>query len=224
MTDSSSGSNSNLTAGSPSGPDPDPIADAVRYLKGKGKAPDTGEVIDALLQVEKAKKHDRQHYDYEQLIGRWRLGFVSGTRKMQPRPGASAVTTLGKGRFIPRFVRIAIAYEPLLEGDPEDAQKEDGGHVTNSVTLGPIKLRLDGPTQFWQKTNSLGFDFTTLKVNLGSWSAYNGGLRGGSERDATFKEQTLKDQAFFTFFLVEPDYIAARGKGGGLALWVRDQH
>ncbi len=214
MTDSSS-STSNLTAGSSA----DPIADAVRYLKGKGKAPDTSEVIDALLQAEKARKHNKQHYDYEQLIGRWRLGFVSGTRKMQPRPGATDVTTLGKGRFIPRFVRIAIAYEPLLKENSEDNQ----GRVTNSVTCGPIKLRLGGPTQFWQKTNSLGFDFTALKVNLGPWSAYSGGLRGGPDRDATFKEQTLKDQAFFTFFLVEPDYIAARGKGGGLALWVRDE-
>ncbi|MBE9064489.1 hypothetical protein [cf. Phormidesmis sp. LEGE 11477] len=197
---------------------PDLITEAVRYIKGEGKAPDTSELIDALLQAEKERKQTKQHYEYEQLIGQWRLGFVSGTRKVQPRPGASAVTTLGKGRFIPRFVRIAIAYEPLAD----DAQA-GSGQVTNSVACGPIKLRLNGPTQFWQKTSSLGFDFTAMKVNLGAWSAYDGGLRGGSERDAAFKEQTLKDQAFFTFFLVEKDYIAARGRGGGLALWVRGE-
>ncbi len=197
---------------------PDPIAEAVRYIKGEGKAPDSSDVIDALLQVEKENKRIKPDYQYEQLIGEWRLGFVSGTQKVQPRPGASAVTTLGKGRFIPRFVRIAIAYNPLIDSDQ--------GRVTNSVILGPLKLQLKGPTQFWQKTNSLGFDFTALNVKLrllgNSWSAYDGGLRGGQARDAAFKEQTLKDQAFFTFFLVEPTYIAARGKGGGLALWVRD--
>ena len=207
-----------LSSSSPPSSSADPIAEAVRYLKGGGKAPDTSEVIDALLVVERTKRQAKQHYDYEQLVGQWRLGFVSGTRKIQPRPGASAVTTLGKGRFIPRFVRIAIAYEPL----PPDESADDQGRVTNSVTCGPVKLRLEGPTQFWQRTNSLGFDFTALKVNLGSWSAYDGGLRGGAERNATFKEQTLKDQAFFTFFLVESDHVAARGRGGGLALWVRD--
>lgn len=195
----------------------DPITEAVRYLQGEVSAPQAGAVIDALLQVEKERKQTKRHYDYAQLIGRWRLGFVSGTRKVPPRPGASAITTLGKGRFVPRLVRIAIAYEPL-----SDSGHGNEGKVTNSVMCGPIRLRLSGPTRFWQKTNSLGFDFTAIQVNLGAWSIYDGGLRGGSEREAAFKEQTLKDQAFFTFFLVEPDYIAARGRGGGLALWVRE--
>ncbi|NJM96107.1 MAG: hypothetical protein HC800_01805 [Phormidesmis sp. RL_2_1] len=47
-------------------------------------------------------------------------------------------------------------------------------------------------------------------------------MRGGSDREQAFAAQTLKDQAFFTFFCVENHYIAARGKGGGLALWVKD--
>ncbi|MEM8503816.1 MAG: hypothetical protein AAF716_11765 [Cyanobacteria bacterium P01_D01_bin.1] len=196
----------------------DPIVEAVRYIKGEGKAPASIDVVNALLQAEKENKRAKSDYRYEQLVGEWRLGFVSGTRKVQPRPGASAVTTVGKGRFIPRFVRIAIAYEPL----PENEQ----GSVTNSVALGPINLRLKGPTKFWQKTNSLGFDFTAIKVSLNllgsDWSAYDGELRGGQTRDAAFKAQMLKDQAFFTFFLVDQDYIAARGRGGGLALWIKE--
>lgn len=199
----------------------DPITLAVRYLQGDGRAPDPSDVIDALLQVE--KKKDKPRYQYEQLIGSWRLGFVSGTRKVQPRPGASPVTTLGKGRFIPRFVRVAIAYKPLSISDADAGQ----GRVANSVMLGPLELQLDGPTQFWQKTNSLGFDFTAIKANFSllgnSWSAYDGSLRGGQSRETAFKDQNLKDQAFFTFFLIEPDYIAARGRGGGLALWVKEK-
>ncbi|MEO1378598.1 MAG: hypothetical protein AAFW70_30920, partial [Cyanobacteria bacterium J06635_10] len=34
-------------------------------------------------------------------------------------------------------------------------------------------------------------------------------------------KQTLKQQAFFSYFLIEDNYIAARGRGGGLALWVK---
>ncbi|WP_038015656.1 hypothetical protein [Synechococcus sp. PCC 7335] len=193
------------------------ITEAVLYVEGEGSAPDAGKVIDALLQAEKERKRTKRHYDYAQLIGRWRLGFVSGTRKVPPRPGSSAITTLGKGRFVPRLIRIAIAYEPLSKGDHANE-----GKVTNSVTCGPIQLRLKGPTRFWQKTSSLGFDFTAIQVKLGAWSIYEGELRGGSKRNAAFKEQSLGDQAFFTFFLVTQDYIAARGRGGGLALWVRE--
>ena len=36
-----------------------------------------------------------------------------------------------------------------------------------------------------------------------------------------FYEQKLKEKAFFKYFLIKENVIAARGKGGGLALWCR---
>lgn len=95
------------------------------------------------------------------------------------------------------------------------------GSVKNEVIVGPVRLQLSGPTRFWSKTNSLAFDFTRLKAQVSALTLYQGSIRNGEKRDQAFATQTLKDQAFFTFFCVEPEYIAARGKGGGLALWVR---
>ncbi|MBE9256152.1 hypothetical protein IQ228_01760, partial [Dolichospermum sp. LEGE 00246] len=37
-----------------------------------------------------------------------------------------------------------------------------------------------------------------------------------------FNEQPIAKLAFFAFFLVTEDMIAARGRGGGLALWIRE--
>jgi hypothetical protein len=50
---------------------------------------------------------------------------------------------------------------------------------------------------------------------------YDGYIRKGQEREARFYEQGVKEQAFFTYFLVQNNAIAARGRGGGLALWTR---
>jgi hypothetical protein len=187
------------------------IEQAVRYLQTGGKAPAASDVVAALLAAEKQSKRLRQtsaqHYSYDQLLGSWRLGFVSGTQKVRPRPGAKAVKKPGKGRFLPRFVTIGITY--------------GADTVENAVTLGPLSLRLNGPTRFWPNTHSLGFDFTVLQAQLGSLRLYKGDMRGGAKQDELFKAQSLKDQAFFTFFIVKPDYIAARGKGGGLALWTK---
>jgi hypothetical protein len=183
------------------------IEQAVRYLQTGGKAPAASDVVAALLAAEKQSKRLRQRYAYDQLLGSWQLGFVSGTQKVRPRPGAKAVKKVGKGRFLPRFINIGITY--------------GADTVENAVTLGPLSLRLNGPTRFWPNTHSLGFDFTALQAQLGSLRLYKGDMRGGARQDELFKAQSLKDQAFFTFFILKPDYIAARGKGGGLALWTR---
>ncbi|MEL6815341.1 MAG: hypothetical protein AAFP03_11075 [Cyanobacteria bacterium J06598_3] len=205
------------------------------YLDGN-KPPGSTDVVAALLAAEKQSKREKRRYTYAKLIGSWRLGFVSGTQTKRLRPEAKPMKTVGKGRFLPRFVTIAIAYEPI-EKVPVNQVSTDGlsapivttgdkfagdyGSVQNSVTLGALNLQLKGPTRFWPKTNSLGFDFTEIRVQLGPLRLYNGGVRGGELRNQEFSSQTLKDQAFFTYFRVQPEYIAARGKGGGLALWVR---
>ncbi len=191
------------------------IEQAVRYAQTGGEAPATGDVVAALVAAEKQckrlKKQSSQRYDYEQLLGVWRLGFVSGTRKVKPRKGAKAVKKLGNGRFTPSWAKFEITYQA----------NEEGGIIENAVTLGPLSLRLKGPNRFWPNTNSLGFDFTALQARVGALNLYKGAVRGGPKQAELFKAQSLKDHAFFTFFILNPNYIAARGKGGGLALWVK---
>lgn len=202
------------------------LSSAVAYLRtGQGPAPEPAEVVTALLAAEKQSKREKQHYQYEQLLGTWRLGFVSGTQTKRPRPNAKPIKTVGKGRFLPRLLTISIAYtatpDPAGISEPASASGAEFGVVTNSVTLGALNFQLQGPTRFWPNTNSLGFDFTQIQAKLGPLKLYDGAMRGGTLKNEAFKTQTLKDQAFFTYFLVQAECIAARGKGGGLALWVR---
>lgn len=203
-----------------------PIEMAADYLQQGGEKPNSQTVVAALAAKEKQSRKEKRHYAYEDLLGSWRLGFVSGTKMVRSKPNARPVKKLGKGRFIPRFVNIEITYKERRDAELNKSSVSGltrpnvrSNSVKNSVALGPLRLRLYGPTSFEQKLNALAFDFTEVAVDLGSWTAYRKDIRGGEESRQSFETRSLKDQAFFTFFLVEDRYIAARGKGGGLALW-----
>lgn len=184
---------------------------AIEFLTASSATSPTSEaVVEALLIAEKNAKQTKVRYSYPQLLGTWRLGFITGTKRSRKRAGV----ILGAGRFLPAWVKIHLSYS-------QSQSEQEQGNVENSVELGPLQLILTGPTKFWEKTNILAFDFTQVKVSLSGRKLYNGYIRGGEKREASFWEQSLKNQAFFTYFLVDKCCIAARGRGGGLALWTR---
>lgn len=184
---------------------------AVEFLTTPSATPPVPEaVVEAMLIAEKTAKQTKVRHAYPQLLGTWRLGFITGTKRSRQRAGV----ILGAGRFLPKWVKIHLSY---LQAESD----QDRGTVQNSVELGPLQMVLTGPTQFWSKTNMLAFDFTRMKASLSGLKLYEGYIRGGQDREARFYEQSVKEQAFFTYFLVQDQCIAARGRGGGLALWTR---
>ena len=230
-----------MNQGMNQGMSPATVTDAVNYLRypsgdatAQSSRPDPSEVVAALALAEKQSKKAKQRYAYEDLVGSWQLGFVSGTRKVpSSRPGAQPLKQPGKGRFLPRWIDITITYGSpqallslaLLTEEASDQQisavSNDSGAVVNRVGLGGVSLQLSGPTRYWPNTYTLVFDFVYLQGGIGPVTLYDGPVRGGVARAKAFVDAGLKDQAFFTFFAVQPHYIAARGKGGGLALWTR---
>ncbi len=173
-------------------------------------APTPEDVVKALLEAEKTSKKDKIRYTYGQLLGTWRLGFVTGTKRVRQRTGV----VLGAGRFLPRWVTIELSYL-------ESTSSPEQGTVENAVELGILKMVLTGPVKFYPKTNILAFDFTRIKVSVSGFNLYTGYIRNGKNREADFYQQSIKEQAFFTYFLVNHSCIAARGRGGGLALWTK---
>ena len=190
----------------------------------KTDLPSPSSVVAALLAVERAKQQ-KISYSFEQLIGTWRLCFVTGTKKSRQRAGI----VLGAGRYIPRFVNISLNYSSI-EPSPLDR-----GRVENRVNLAALQLSLTGPVRFLSPKNLLAFDFTRMNLKLFGVTLYNGYIRAGKAEDATVKESSavsvvreesfytdkISHQAFFAYFYIGEKAIAARGKGGGLALWSR---
>jgi hypothetical protein len=183
---------------------------AAAYREGS-KYPTAEVMVNALLQAEKAAKQQRLTYTFESLLGKWRLCFATGTKKARERGGI----VLGKGLYVPRFAGIYISFDGTLE---EDAGR---GEIGNQVQLGPLLLKLTGPAQYLGKKNLLAFDFSYVILSLFGRGVYHKQIRSGNVQTEDFYNQPIAKLPFFAFFLITEDLIAARGRGGGLALWIR---
>ena len=173
--------------------------------------PNSSEVVEALLEIEKAQKKAKNNYCFTDLIGTWNLRFITGTKKSRKRMGIA----LGSGRYIPQLLSIQIAYEA-------DRQKTfNTGRVKNTVIVGFITFSLSGPVKFLERKNILAFDFTRTIVKFFGRSIYDGYIKDGASREQKFYQEKINQQAFFSYFLIQDRFIAARGKGGGLALWTK---
>lgn len=200
---------------------------AVTQRSSQRPAPD--QVVQALLNAEKASKRQKAHYSLSDLIGSWQLCFITGTRKTRQRAGV----VLGAGRYVPSWVTISLSYAGSPDVSIPDDSLDDSangsaaevpfeaGNVINQVQFGLLQTTLSGPAKLLTKNNILAFDFTRIKMQLSHLSLYQGSIRGGKTSETNFYEAKLGKQAFFNYFLVEKDILAARGRGGGLALWGR---
>lgn len=188
------------------------IEQAVADNSSTSQSPKAAEVIASLLMIEKRAKRAKDSYSLVDLLGNWNLRLITGTKKTRKKAGI----ILGTGKYIPQVIQIKITYQ---------AEQPDTniGRVINSVKIAFIQLSLSGPMKFMPQKNILAFDFSYLKFSLGGWNLYQGHLKNGLQKEAEFQQKELKHQAFFSFFLIEDNLIAARGRGGGLALWGREE-
>lgn len=166
-------------------------------------------VVEALLQAEKAAKQEHLSYPVESLLGQWQLWFTTGTRK-QRRGGIA----LGKGFYIPQFVQAQIGFAP----DTSEASAAPL-KINNQLQLGPICFQVFGPARYPGKKNLLAFDFTQTRFAVWNRALYQGNFRGGASQTNSFNQQPISKLPFFAFFLVTETFMAARGRGGGLAIW-----
>ena len=187
------------------------LKQAASNANNRNKRPNSSELVEALLDAEKSAKKAKNSYSLADLVGCWNLRFITGTKRSRQKAGI----VLGAGRYIPQFVKIQIRYEL-------DPNVPNIGRVTNSVRIAVLDLSLSGPIEFISPKNILAFDFTSLKLEVFGWKIYDNYLGNGAVRDKEFYDTKLADRAFFSYFMIQDNAIAARGKGGGLALWGRN--
>ena len=181
---------------------------AANYFTEQTNLPKASEVVTSLLEVEKITKKEKISYPWDDLIGTWRLCFVTGTKKTRNKAGI----VLGAGRYLPRIAKISLNYY-------SEELSTNQGNVENSVEIGGLQLSLTGPVKFLNPKNILAFDFTRMKVKFFGLTLYDGYIRGGKNKEESFYTDKISQQAFFSYFYITNSAIAARGRGGGLALW-----
>lgn len=187
---------------------------AVALRNRTGDRPSAKAVVNALLQAEKAAKQQRLTYPLKSLLGDWRLYFTA-PRKAHLK-GSIA---LGKGFYVPQIAPAQISFgTPVSTSAQSSSQLEIG----NSFQFGSLLFKLTSPAQYLGNKNLLAFEFNHMQLMLFGRTVYSGNFRSGKATATDFYHQPIAKLPFFTFFLVTEEFIAARGRGGGLALWVKE--
>ncbi|MDY7023944.1 MAG: hypothetical protein SWJ54_21790 [Cyanobacteriota bacterium] len=180
--------------------------------------PAAEEVVNELLKQEKVTSQQKQRSNLSQFVGTWRLCLITGTQKTRRKVGQA----LGAGRYIPNWIKIHLSYTESEEKKLNLEQFFETGQVENSVKFGALILTLSGPIKLLDKKNILAFDFTRIQIDFFGKTFYKGSVRGGVKAEEKFYSDRINKQAFFAYFYIQEKAIAARGRGGGLALWGRE--
>lgn len=153
-----------------------------------------------LLQLEQQARRSGIGVEAAALLGVWQLQLV--WPKGQQRASAFSGWLL-RGLS----ARLEINTDP--KGLPE------GLLLSNAVNLGPVELRFRGRGRLEGKRPLLLFRFEQLQLSLGGWRLVERSLPAPAPQRMPF------------FALIHRDpsgWLAARGRGGGLALWQRADH
>jgi hypothetical protein len=162
--------------------------------------PQPSVVIEALLSTEKILKKTPIPIPLEAISGTWRLCFASGAKKTKKG------LKMGKGYYLPGWIYAAISFDPT-------------GQIMNQLRLGTLEIRFTGPCRSHSPRNIVVFDFTQLQILLGSKVIYSRFI--GKYPVAEFGDRSIAKLPFFVFLWASAEVIAARGRGGGLAVWVK---
>lgn len=183
-------------------PPPDPLEAIASGARIEGK-----QVTAALLKAEQQTKQQRRQFSIEALLGTWRLRFTA-----PKKPAYKAGQPTASGFYIPRLAVATISFS-------RDA--DDRLTIQNQLQVGPSQLRFTGPAKFLPKKNLLAFDFVRLQVLVGGLRVINLPLPGKTSTVGDFAAASVAKLPFFSFFAAQASYVAARGRSGGLALWVK---
>jgi hypothetical protein len=181
---------------------PTSAADAVATLARVATTdrPAPSEAIEALLSLEKALKKTPVPIPWAAIVGTWQLRLASGARKTKRG------LKLGKGFYLPSWVYAAIGFAAA-------------GRIQNQLRLGALEIRFTGPCRLLPRRNIVVFDFTQVQLLLGEKVLYSRSL--GKYPEEEFATRPVAQLPFFVFLWASPMAIAARGRGGGLAIWVK---
>ncbi len=156
-----------------------------------------------LLRMEAISRRQGGAVEAPQLIGSWRL------QRTWPR-GSQRPADLASGLLRAFGARLVI----------EAPGPGDGLVIRNCVQLGALQLTFEGQARLEGKRPLLLFRFERLRLALGPWRPLDRAL----PQPLPFDRQRAGVLPFFALIGggVNLGWLAARGRGGGLALWTLD--
>jgi hypothetical protein len=158
-----------------------------------------------LLAAERLSRQRGSGLTLEALEANWRLDQVWGKqRNAPPKAGAAAL------------LRSLNATLSIRAGN-----KPTSFRIQNSVQLGMLQLHFEGPGHLRGRRPVLVFWFEKLEVRLGPWPLIQRVLPKPAEAKLPFFALIASGSTRGSSSATngEERWLAARGRGGGLALW-----
>mmetsp|Transcript_7974 Transcript_7974/g.21130 ORF Transcript_7974/g.21130 Transcript_7974/m.21130 type:complete len:264 (-) Transcript_7974:351-1142(-) len=153
--------------------------------------------------------------------GSYSLLYATGKEKVKRGSGSgqeSKAERTASGYFVPAWlVAAGIRFTP-------DSRHAARGVVENSARSGLIELRFYGRYSWSEAARKLAFNFYRVKLRVGGATLIDRklvDLQGRSQAEYFEQLEEERKLPFFIFFESNDDFAAARGRGGGLALWKR---
>ena len=149
----------------------------------------------AVLELERQARLRGTGLTSQTLSGCWWLN-TTWSRQAKAAPKASTLLL--------RTLKARLELEP----------NETDLRIANQVNLGPLQLRFEGSACLVGRRPLLQFSFSTVRVMLGSTRLFERNLA----------QPQPQRMPFFALIGLGKDasWLCARGRGGGLALWVKD--
>ena len=169
--------------------------------------PDSAE----LLKLERGSRRQGTGLVAADLIGIWRLQRVWPRQGGEPSgPSSALLRGLGARLEINATEVPSAALDTPRPGSASAPRLGEGGlGLVNAVRLGPLELRFEGRARLAGPRPLLWFGFDQLQLRFGNQVVLQRSLPPAA----------AQRQPFFALIGKGPGWLAARGRGGGLALW-----
>ena len=154
--------------------------------------------INELKLLEKNSQKKCSWIVYEELLGIWKFKYVWGNESDEIKNISSSILQALSARLV------------LKSKNKEDQINYE---IKNSINFGLINITFIGRAELKGLRPLLTFYFEELKISISSLPIFNKAL----------KKPEDKKMPFFSLVGIstKDNWLCARGRGGGLAIWVK---
>ena len=153
-----------------------------------------------LIKLEKKAREDGSGIDFKSLIGLWKFKSVWKRESVKENSISN------------KFLQVLSA---SLELRKANRTKDDEQFaITNSIEFGLLSIRFTGLANLEKEQPLLPFYFDCIQIKLGTIVVL--------KKSLPIPEK--KNRPFFSLIAMGNNgkWLSARGKGGGLALWIKN--
>jgi len=154
--------------------------------------------IKELKLLEENSQKNGSGIKYEELLGIWKFQYVCGKESVEFQKIPSSILQVLSARL-----------------ELKNIKKEDklNFEIKNSINFGLLKISFIGIAELKGLRPLLTFYFEELKISISNFQIF----------DKKLKKPDDKKIPFFSMVGISPKdkWLCARGRGGGLAIWVK---